>query len=222
LRNLISGRPAPAAFTIVAAERAAASILMLLTCVAPRAIRIVKTPLLDPPNTVAHVRRSEKLRRMSAAATPSSSPSPFYKQHHAVEAPVVDATEFRTAWRRRSPVDGLLAGGLISAREYRVAIGFRRTYEAAHRGSLTGSTWGTTFVDPHCRQPRPERSERELDAVGWIRTVEHALGGLYPLVEWCVVAELSWCEIGRRVGIDPRTGRRWCAVAIAALAATTD
>jgi hypothetical protein len=52
---------------------------------------------------------------MSAAALPSSSsPTPEFRRHHAVEPPRVDANEFRQGWRIRSGLDRLLAGGLIT------------------------------------------------------------------------------------------------------------
>jgi hypothetical protein len=155
---------------------------------------------------------------MSAAAIPSNSPSTFYRAHHQVEAPAVDQWEYRPGWRVKTGLDGLLAAGLINGREYRLATEFRRLYEMAHRGAMGGSTWEKVFTDRHCRRPQLERSESEIDALARVRRIEHALGALFPLLKMCVVDELTWCEIGRRLAVDARTAKTWAAAAIAALA----
>jgi hypothetical protein len=156
---------------------------------------------------------------MSAAAIPSNAPSTEYRRHHRVEAPAVDQWEYRPGWRVKTGLDGLLEKGLINGPEYHRALRFRRSYEAAHRGAMGGSTWGKVFTDPHCRRPQPEPTERELDAVARVRMVERSLGGLYGLLVLVVVADARWAEIGRRFAVDPKTAKTWCAAAVAALAA---
>jgi hypothetical protein len=152
---------------------------------------------------------------MSAAATPSNSPSTFYRQHHSVEAPAVDRHEFRPHWRVKTGLDGLLAAKLITPRQWRAAVAFRAAYERAMRGAVQVGRWGAVYVDPHCRQPRPERSEAELDAAGLVRGVEAALGALYVLLVWFVVEDLAWRELADRLAVDPRSAKTWCAAAVA-------
>jgi hypothetical protein len=156
---------------------------------------------------------------MPPAAIPSNAPSIEFRRHHRVEAPAVDQREYRPGWRIKSPLDGLLAAKLITPRQWRAAVAFRAAYERAMKGAVQVGRWGAVYVDPHCRQPRPERSEAELDATGLVRGAEAALGALYPLVVWLAVDGLTWRDFADRLDVDPRTARRWCAAAIAALAA---
>ena len=159
----------------------------------------------------------------AVALSSSNAPSTEYRQHHQVDAPRVDAREFRPGWRVKTGLDGLRDKGLITGREYRRAVEFRRTYEAAHKGAMSSATWNRAFVDRRCRRtPAPEMTERQAAALARLVEIRAALGALYPLLLLVVIADASWCEIGRRVGIDPRTARRWGAAAIAALAAITD
>jgi hypothetical protein len=113
----------------------------------------------------------------------------------------------------------LLAAKLITSRQWRSALAFRAAYERTMKGAMQVGRWGAVYVDPHCRQPRPERSEAELDDVGLVRGVEAALGGLFPLLIWLTVDEFCWAELGRRLDVDRRTARRWSAAAVAGLAA---
>lgn len=77
----------------------------------------------------------------------SGAPSAFIRQHHELEAPRVDARQFRQNWRIRSPVDKLLAAKLITATEYRRALSFRRLYETASKGAAASSVWNRSFAD---------------------------------------------------------------------------
>jgi hypothetical protein len=156
---------------------------------------------------------------MSAAATPSNSPSTFYRQHHQVEAPAIDQREYRPGWRVKTGLDGLLAAGAITPRQWQAAIGFRLVHERASLRSTRVSTWSAVYVDRHCRRPHDERSQASLDAGAWIERVKAALGALYVLLVWFVVEDLTWRELAGRLDIDRRTAKTWCAAAVAALAA---
>jgi hypothetical protein len=156
---------------------------------------------------------------MSAAVIASNSPSPFYRQHHAVEAPRVDEHEFRLGWRRRTRLDVLLAAGAINGREYRRAVAFRSLCEAAYSGATARSNWHKVFVDRGCRSPAPELTERQAAALARLAEIRAVLGALYPLLVLVVIDDASWCEIGQHFDVDPRTARRWAAASIAALAA---
>ena len=82
-----------------------------------------------------------------------------------------------------------------------------------------GLARGRLYVDAGCRRLRTEPGDAMLDAGAWIARVERSLGGLYPLVVWLVVEDCVWCEIGRRLDVDRRTAKTWCAAAVAAVAA---
>ena len=60
---------------------------------------------------------------------------------------------------------------------------------------------------------------RQAAALARLHTIATSLGALYPLLKWTVVEEESWCVIGRRLHIDPRTARNWAAASLSALAA---
>ena len=156
---------------------------------------------------------------MSAAVIPSNAPSIEYRRHHQVEAPAVDQREYRPGWRVKTSLDGLLAAGAITPRQYRIALDFRAAHERAMRGAVRVSRWGAVYVDSGCRgSPAAEISERQADALDLVRRVEVVLGSLYTLLVWLVVDEFCWTEIGRRLSVDRRTAKTWCAGAVAALA----
>ena len=156
---------------------------------------------------------------MSAAAIPTNSPSTFYRAHHQVEPPAVDQREYRPGWRVKTGLDGLLEKGLITPRQYRIALGFRAAYERAMKGAVRVGSWGAVYVDSGCRgSPAVEIGERQADALDLVRRVEVVLGSLYTLLVWLVVDDFCWAEIGRRLDVDRRTAKTWCAAAVAALA----
>jgi len=156
----------------------------------------------------------------AAALPPSNAPTPEYRRHHAVEAPVIDEHEFRPGWRRRTRLDQLVDAGAINIREYRAALGFRRTYEAAYRGTLAASTWDRVFVDRGCRRAAvAEMTEHQAAALTRLAEIRAALGALYVLLVSVVISDARWCELARQFGIDARTARSWGVASIAALAA---
>ena len=79
-------------------------------------------------------RRGKALPKISAASPfPACRPQPChvelahpeFRRHHAVEPPRVDASEFRQGWRVKTGLDGLLAAGAITPREWCAALAFR-------------------------------------------------------------------------------------------------
>jgi hypothetical protein len=66
-----------------------------------------------------------------ARRPPSNRPTPEFERRHAVEAPQVDATQFRPGWRVRSRFDTLLRDGLISPAEYDAGDVWSRDYHSA-------------------------------------------------------------------------------------------
>jgi hypothetical protein len=148
-----------------------------------------------------------------------NAPSLEYRRHHPVEAPIIDDAHFRQAWRRADRLDKLVRAGLITRREHHAAAAFRALYELAHRGpgSLRAQDWNAVRAGKHCRRPATTMTERQAAALTRLRVIAKSLGRLYPLLEWTVVEEESWCAIGRRLHIDRHTARVWSLAAIASL-----
>jgi hypothetical protein len=146
-------------------------------------------------------------------------PTAHYRQHHDVEEPRIDGRAFRPAWRRRDHLDTLEKRGLINLKEWHAAFGFRITYETAHFGAWRTSDPAAVHAGKHCRRrSAAELSERQANALGWLRALEPPLGALFPLLELAVVEQLSWHELGRWLTVDPKTARAWTVTAIKALA----
>jgi hypothetical protein len=155
----------------------------------------------------------------NASSAPGTSPTPEFLRHGPVEPPQVDGTAFRPYWRRGDRLERLCRTGVITPAELRAATAFRALWERAHRGDTHAMQWGGVTLDRHCWGRRPEPGERQLGALHRLRVIRHQLGALFILLEMAVVAEASWCEIGHRLGIDPKTARTWSCAAIAGLAA---
>jgi hypothetical protein len=122
---------------------------------------------------------------------------------------------------KRARVDRLLADGAISGAEWTAAIAYRGVYETAF-GSLTHSKLADigNGRTPLRRAASPAPGECQLAAVGCLKQVAAELGGVaYGLLELCIVEDLPWSAIGRRLRVAPKTARSWSVLAIKALAA---
>jgi hypothetical protein len=144
-------------------------------------------------------------------------PSPEFLQHHAVEAPAVNARSFRQGWRVRSRLEvlhrtgRLTAGQLQAAVEYRAAWELARLEAAATMPLLRAGGGGST--DQHARLWAGIATVAKLEAV------ESAIGGMRAdLCRACIVHDMPWAELARRTGRDSHTARRWTVLAIVALA----
>jgi hypothetical protein len=148
----------------------------------------------------------------AAIATSSVSPSEFFRQHFAVvEAPAVDAKNFRTAWSIRTRLGGLFVDGLISRRELQVACWYRQSYERAFCTDLRSSF---RLMDMPARTQsnwaqRQTPHQRQLEAAEFIAHVRRELGATVGgILDACVIADMPWCELGRRLGRDAKTAKR--------------
>jgi hypothetical protein len=96
----------------------------------------------------------------------------------------------------RTRVDGLVADGLIDQAGYEAAQRFGRDYEIA-----TG-----TPASPMARIGDAPTGWRDtvavrLDAAARVRAIRARIGaGCYDLVVACCVEDVSWGELGRRLG----------------------
>ena len=148
-----------------------------------------------------------------------TAPSPYYRQHHQVEAPSIDERHFRPAWRVLTRLDGLLAAGAITAAEWHAAADFRDMAELALGGAASRSVLSSARATRYDASPTTDRLVARLDARSWLDEVTSAIGIVAcALIQACVVDELSWAAIGRRFGVDPKTARAWVITSIKALA----
>lgn len=144
----------------------------------------------------------------------SSRPSLEFLRHFDVHAPVIDTTHFRTGWRIRARLEALMTRKLISPREYFAACAFRDAWDRAQGGSARsalaseGKGGRVDFVSLGSLD-----DARIIALVGERLTREQAV-----LVLGCVVFDVSWVELARRLHVDETTVPRMAAPAIARLA----
>jgi hypothetical protein len=127
----------------------------------------------------------------------------------------------RTAWSIRTRLGQLFVDGLISRRELRVACWYRQSYERAFCGDLA-SSFGLL---ERPRQPhangirRQDPQQRQLEAAEFIAHVRRELGTTVGgILDACVIADMPWCELGRRLGRDSKTAKKWATETVRLLA----
>ncbi len=148
-----------------------------------------------------------------------SAPTPFYLQHHRVEAPSVDERHFRPGWRVLTRLDGLLADGAITVAEWHAAADFRDMAELALGGAASQSVLTSARAARYDDSPTTDRLIARLDARSWLDEVVRAIGTVpCALIKAFVVDDMSWAAIGRRFDVDPKTARAWVIASIKALA----
>ena len=134
--------------------------------------------------------------------------------------PRVDDAHFRLHWSAVDPVERLYDGRLISARERAAAGRFRATYDAAFSSTLRAQNWNGIRAGRHCGRPAALHSARQSDALAWLAQIRRQLGaGCFAVLEFLLILELPFAEIGRRIRRCPRTAKARAAAALAALAA---
>lgn len=151
------------------------------------------------------------------APASSNAPSEHYRQHRVVEAPAVDAHEFRPGWRVKSKLWLLLECERIDRRQLEAALAFRDWCEAV--GRQRGSAWLAARVDGGLRPGGGLITEHQLDAARRLRDAAAALGdGRMNILRLTVVDDLAWAQLGRRLGLAISTAKARVIEAIAALA----
>jgi hypothetical protein len=150
-----------------------------------------------------------------AATPPSGKPSPEFQRHHAVAAPRVDSTAFRQGWRVNSRLLQLHAAGKITPGELQAAIDAHRAM--ARVLGLRGMALQPR-VDGGWRGG-VDLSASKHDAAERLRLARAALGQQRMiLLQLCVVEDLPWQAIARRLGCSHRTAMARTIEAIQALA----
>lgn len=148
----------------------------------------------------------------------TAQPSPEFRRHHDVAAPRVDRRAFRQGWLVHTRLAQLRDDGSIDAATYDAAVSVRIDWEIAYgRGRsaplmvLPGGGGGLTVEH--------DRQLRRTDAVGRLRSVANRLGAFdASLIDLCVLSDLSWPEIGRRIGVSHPTARSYTIKALRRLA----
>lgn len=145
----------------------------------------------------------------------SNAPTATYRQHHDVEAPRVDVSHFRQAWRVRTRLDALHVDGQLTRDEWRAACEYRDCCMRLSRGPAgPGSERTSGGADVH------ERQAALVDVQARVRAAEARLPrGEVKLCRAVVVLDRSWRDLGRWLGCDRETARRCAVAALCALAA---
>ena len=91
---------------------------------------------------------------LAAALSSSTAPSTEYRQHHQVEAPRVDASEFRPGWRVETGLDP------VARRRARSQLGRRQEYDFGSSQHRIGPTiglppWASENPSPSCIPQTP-------------------------------------------------------------------
>ena len=145
----------------------------------------------------------------------SVQPSSHYRQHHDVEAPRVDAREFRQGWRVSARLHGLLVDGLINDEAWQAAIDFRRDWDRAYGVGLGASG---NLLPSQRSVNAGQFLHHRVDATSRLELLRRVIGGeRYWLVEQCAVHDLAWVAIAMRLRVTDKTARTRTALAIRSL-----
>lgn len=143
-------------------------------------------------------------------------PSPFYRQHHQVEAPRVDEVEYRPAWRKTDQLRALRDAGEITGYEFGCGLAFRRMAEHVVAAAWPPPLWLGLGGG---RRGKVIGGDLFLDELALLRRLDDELGRFAcGLVEAVIVYDFTWRYLGYRLNVDPRTVRAWTVLAIKRLA----
>jgi hypothetical protein len=146
----------------------------------------------------------------------SNAPLADRLQHaETIEPPRVDASSFRQGWLVRTRLDGLRLAGRISVEVWQAAVEYRDAWGrvGAGRSVALGGTRISGGCDVHDRQIGL------VDTMADLTRVERRIGPPATLLVYhCAVNDLSWPEIGRRIGRSNHTAMTWTVLALRALA----
>lgn len=142
-------------------------------------------------------------------------PSPFFRQHVALDAPEIDARSFRPYWRVRTRLDQLLIDHAISYAQWYAGVTFRLWVERR-----LGASYGGQSLD---RSDRPSAgfdasAVRGIDASDELDRVCVDLGADHlRLVSLFVVHDVNFRDIARALDCHPTTARKRTIDALRAL-----
>jgi hypothetical protein len=171
--------------------------------------------------------RSSKPRRQDRHGPPSPLPSSSEptaeRQHRAetIEAPQMNGVR-RPWWGIRTRLDALHRDGLITLAAHAAAEELRRDCERTD--VVLGSPLARIGAGPAARLGAPDDSMMlaRLNSASRLRVIRQRLGARdFAVVLAVVVADLSWCELGRRLGCRDETAKRRAGKIIERLADAT-
>lgn len=143
-------------------------------------------------------------------------PSPFFRQHYAVEAPRVDDQMFQQAYRVDPRINELLFDHAISLNVWHAGVMFRIASEIVIAEDYPSSSMD---YSEHVGR-RDHTPVLRADARKRLREVKRALGhDDYTLLEQHLVDDLPWRELARRRHVHAKTVKRWTIAALNRLAA---
>ena len=147
----------------------------------------------------------------------ATGPDQWLRQHvPGIAAPRVDSGAFRPGWLIRTRLDQLLFDEAIEAPVYHHAVTFRFLVErAAGRGRSVLMAFGSDgrAGDPAAMALAQRRAATRVEAI------QGLLSPLDAGLSWaCVVNDLSWREIGRRLTVTHETARTWTIATLPRLA----
>ena len=141
-------------------------------------------------------------------------PSPFFRQHHALESPSIDDTSFRPYWRVWTRLDQLLADQAIGPVVWRAGVGFRRLQEI-----VVTDQWKTPNLEYVGSGGGDMTVPRRLDALKAVALVRREIGSFaVDLLELHLVADLPWERLGQQYGVHRKTARNWTIICLEMLA----
>jgi hypothetical protein len=152
--------------------------------------------------------------RPSASAVATARPTPEFARRYDVLAPRVDDRTFRQGWMVQTRLQALFEQGQITREERDIAFQWKR-----HAETITPS-----HVQPW--QVRVDTSITATDsgavhrvhAATVIREAAAVLGPLrVKLLEWSVLEDRSWAEVGRLVRLSDKSAKEHAVEAIQAL-----
>jgi hypothetical protein len=140
-------------------------------------------------------------------------PTAELRRHVDVEPPQVDATAFRPGWLVSTRIDQLLAAKRINRAQWQAAIEFRVTWGISREPKSSGlqlvRSQGASRDDAMLARLRAETIVRNVTAtIGPLATA---------LVVACVIEDLAWAAIARKLGRNPETVRDWTVLSLRAL-----
>ena len=143
-----------------------------------------------------------RARKGSAdAARRLARPSIECRRHLEVEAPRIDATEFRTAWQIKTHLAALAEAGRIGRAELEAGLAWRRWCETL--GWQRTQSWSIR-VD---RKNAADMTEHELAAAAKLRAAAALGPDRTTLLLLLIVDDCRWGQISALIGVR-ETGRR--------------
>jgi hypothetical protein len=134
-------------------------------------------------------------------------PSPFYTQHHEVEAPRIDGAVFHPAWRRKTRLDLLFEDNSITFREWLAACSWRATVEYIQAAISPRST--LLSLDNGVAGGWHDLKPEVLDAGRRLSRLARAFrpGEISPLMNF-LVNDVPFVLLAEYWEVDPRTAKK--------------